>query len=319
MNLQDLFTEIAKARSESLSRDLGPYPKNNPTASDLSPCPRETSLAILHWQERPPFNVDIAARLEVGRDSEPQIVAKLIRCGILVVEQQSMYSLTNKAGRTILRGKIDGKVELPDRRRIPFDIKTMNPNAFNQTDTVDDLYAHPFFCKWPKQVLAYEYMNNIETGFLLLDNLLGQWKFIEVPMDWNRMDSIIKQCEAAVDAVEAVMSGRQEEDVLPPYHPDPAVCMKCWAYKRLCTPPADFHGLSLMTDPEVEGLLDRRGELEASKKEYDKLDKIIKEKVKEKDGLLVGQWLIQGKFVKRDGYEVKAIEYWLPKITKAEV
>jgi hypothetical protein len=300
-----------------MSWDLGPFPRSNPTASDLSECARETALGILHWQERPPITPELRARFEVGNQVEPQVVAALLRYGLRVVEQQVQFEIKDRAGRVALRGKIDGKVEW-EGRRFPFDVKTVNPNAFAKLRTFEDVREHVFFGKWVRQLWAYEYLSDIETGFLLLDNLLGAWRLIEVPLDFSEMEQTLRRCETAVSAVDRIRLGAPEEEALPGYHDDPAVCRRCWAFGRLCNPPVEHHGLALLTDPQLEEDLDRRAELEPAHKEYERLDKACKEKVKGKDGLVIGPWLVQGKERSRDGYTVKPAKWWETKFTRVE-
>lgn len=319
MALEALFAAIEHARLAEMSRDLGPFPKNNPTASDLSQCPRETALAILHWQERPPITPELHARFEVGKQVEPQVVSALLRYGLAVVEQQVMFELKDSAGRLVMRGKIDGKVEWgAERKRYPFDVKSVNPNAFARLRTFEDVRDHVFFGKWARQLWAYEYGHDIETGFLLLDNLIGEWRLIEVPLDFGEMEGILRRCETAVAAVDRIRLGASEDEALPGYHDDPAVCRSCWAFGRVCNPPMEHQGLALMTDPEFEADLDRRGELQPAHKEYEALDKACKEKVKGKDGLVIGPWLVQGKEKKRVAHAVKESRYWETKFIRVE-
>jgi hypothetical protein len=66
-----------------------------------------------------------------------------------------------------------------------------------------------------------------------------------------------------------------------------------------------------MQDPELEAKLDRRGELELAAKEFEALDKEIKEGFKGRPGAVVGDWLIESK-----SYEMTAYE--IPKEIKAQ-
>jgi hypothetical protein len=139
----------------------------------------------------------------------------------------------------------------------------------------------------------------VDTGFLLMENLKGQWRFIEVPLDYTEMERIVADCEAAVQAVQAVQRGGVPEDqALPPYIEDTAVCRRCWAFGRLCTPPGLSVGeIPLLDDAELEAKLARRAELDEAAEEYETLDKEIKAAVRGRERLVVGDWLITGKEV----------------------
>ena len=318
MALTELFAEILDRRHTELTRRSAPWPRNQPVASDLGPCARETALSILHWQERPAFAPDLLARFEAGSDKETPVLRRLEEYGFPVVEQQRSFELKGRNGVVILRGKIDGKVKW-NGRLIPFDLKTLNPNIYPRLNTLADLEAHPFFSKWPRQLMAYEYLDNCDEGFLFLEDLQGHWKFVEVPLDYAKMERILAQCEAAVDAVSAIQrDGRSAADVLPPYHENPAVCRRCVWFGRVCTPPAEYHGLAMATDPELEAQLDRRAELESAAREYDALDKSLKDRVKGKDGLVVGNWLVQGKplSVNYKAQPARTVEQWRTTFTR---
>jgi hypothetical protein len=301
--LEPLFEKIHQLRSDEFQKRLKPYPRSNPIASDISKCARETALGVLHWQDRPAFSESLIARMEVGTQQENLAAAKLLTYGVRIVEQQQRFEHRDKAGRLILRGQIDGKVE-HEGKRIPFDYKTVNPMIFPRMNTVEDFLGHPFFSKYPKQLWTYELMNNIELGFLWLDNLMGEWKFIEVPFDYDGMEQVLKQCEAAVDAIEMVGAGIPETEALPPYHKDPSVCLKCWARGRVCNPPFfGSEGMQLIQDPELEQKLKRRAELDPMAVEYDRLDKdlkeVLKEAMKPEQVFIIGNWMVKAEEKKR--------------------
>jgi hypothetical protein len=293
--LGELFTAIESARQTALEKNGKPWPRTQPTASDLSPCAREMALGVLHWAERPGFDTKLLARFEAGSDKEPSVYRRLLEYGFTVVEAQRTFELKGKNGGIVLRGRIDGQLEWQGRR-YPFDIKTVDPLLFPKLQTLEAIRQHPFFSKWVRQIMAYCYMADVDTGFLLMENLKGQWRFIEVPLDYTEMERIVADCEAAVQAVRAIQSGGRGEEALPDYIEDTAVCRRCWAFGRLCTPPGLSVGeIPLLDDAELEAKLARRAELDEAAEEYETLDKEIKAAVRGRERLLIGDWLITGK------------------------
>ena len=247
--------------------------------------------------------------VEAGKEQENIAYAKMMRLGIEIVEQQRTFELHDKKCRLILRGHIDGKI-MVEGRALPFDLKTMHPNLFDRFDTVDDLMDDQFLSRYPKQLMAYEYMNNIDTGFLWIDNMLGKWKFIEVPMDWGLMEKILQQLEAAVEAVELINLRGEEETNLPPYHSNPSICLKCWAFKRVCTPPFFAgEGMRAINDPALADKIARRAFLDPAASEYDKLDKEVKEilkaAMKPMDNWIIGDYLVSA-YDQKVHYKAKA-------------
>ncbi|MDP3937579.1 MAG: hypothetical protein Q8R92_05520, partial [Deltaproteobacteria bacterium] len=296
MTAAELCAAITDRRQKALEARISPYPRNNPIASDLGPCGRETALAILHWKERPLFGADLKARFERGTTIEDLVVNELGALGFSVRVDRKPFEIKDKAGRVVLRGRLDGFVT-HERQEYPFECKSLDPLVYRRIHTVEDFEAFTWAAKYPRQLQAYLYANNFEEGFFLLDDCMGHWKLLPVTLDLDATETILRQCEMAVDAVDRIRNGDPEESALPEYHRDPTVCRRCWAFGRLCAPPAEYHGLTLVEDGELEARLDRRAELEAPHREYEALDKMAKEAVKERDGLLVGGWLVQGKLV----------------------
>ena len=117
----------------------------------------------------------------------------------------------------------------------------------------------------------------------------------------------------------------KEKGTLPDYASDPAVCLKCWAFKRLCAPPffATGAGLKVIEDSELEAKLDLLAELKPQASSYAKLDKEVKELFKEQDGLVVGKWLVTGETATRSmkaqpAKEAQTITYWKTTVEKIE-
>lgn len=313
--VQALCDEILRRRQESLERRIEKYPRTNPIASDIGDCCREMVLSILHWQDRDLPSAELKARFERGNLVEDTVMRELSSLGISVRVERQPFEIRDKKMRLILRGKVDGFVRWQDAD-YPMEVKSLDPNVFRQVESVEDFQRWTWASKYPRQLQAYLYANNLEEGFFLLDDCMGHWKLIPVKLDFAEMEQILQRCEQAVECVEAIRAVPDEILLLPGYHKDPAVCRRCWAFGRVCTPPAEYHGLVMADDPEFEQALDRRGELQTAHKEYESLDKAIKERVKGQDGVVVGAWLIQGKEIPRKGYTVQDTKYWQTKITK---
>lgn len=306
--VEEIIKEIQTRRTEFYSRDTKPRPRNNPIASDLGPCTREMALSIFHWDQRPAFDADTKARLQRGSLIEDAALGELRTLGISARVDRKPFEIKDKQGRIVLRGRVDGFME-HKRKEYPFEIKSMMPFIFQKIDTLEDFNRYWWTAKYPRQVQAYLYANNLEEGFFLLDDLAGHWKLIPIRLDLEEMEKILQQCESTVDHL--------AKKTLPDFHTDPSVCAKCWARGRVCDPPAmRGEGLQLIPDPELEAKLNRRAELDPAATEYDALDKDIKKSIKGKTNLIVGDWFITGEEKDRKGYEVKASKYWQSKIEK---
>lgn len=313
MTVEQLCEEIAQKRAERYKRDLGPWPKNNMTASDISECPRESVFAVTNWQDRPAFDPELKMRLERGNKIEDLVMAELQALGYRVRVERKPFEIKDKHGRLVCRGKVDGFVDPPDSRTdVPFEGKSLHPNVYARIDRQEDFDRYLFFKKYPKQLQTYLLANNLEEGFWILDDCLGHWKLIPCRLDYERMDKVLQHLELVAEHL--------AKKTLPDYHGDPAVCLKCWAYGRVCNPPffATGEGLRLINDPEVETKLKRLDEIRPIHREFDNLNDEVKELFKNKTNLIVGDWLIRGeeKIRKEKARAARESTYWRMTIEK---
>jgi hypothetical protein len=74
--------------------------------------------------------------------------------------------------------------------------------------------------------------------------------------------------------------------------------------------------MEFLEDQKMCELLERRDQLEAAKKEYDEVDKLLKNAFNNREKLTIGDWMVIGKWIERKGYTVQDTKYITYKITK---
>lgn len=306
--IERMIELILERRQSALRSRIEAYPRSNPVASDIGACEREMVLAMTHWQERPIVGPDLKARFERGNLLENAVIRELEDMGFTVRVDRKSFEIKDRKGRVILRGKLDGFIEHTrakrgEQRYFPFEVKSLDPNIFRTIQTVEDFRRYPFTAKYERQLQSYLLSENLECGFFLLDDCLGHWKLIAVQLDYELAEDILRRCEQAVE--------HRDAGTLPDYIRDSAVCNRCWAFGRACIPPMDYLGLQTIDDEELAGKLDRRAELREVHLEYERIDKEVKEVLKNKTNLVVGNWLIGGKTIKHKGKKAQPPgEYW---------
>ena len=211
MAVADLIREIEARRQDALDRKNERYPKNNPTASDLSPCARETALAILHWQDRPIYPLDLIARFERGKMIEDSAIRELSALGFYARVERQPFEIKGRDGALLMRGKIDGFIEY-ERHDYPMEIKSLDPLVYRGINALSDFSRFGTLAKYPRQITSYLYANSLSEGFFLLDDCMGHWKLIPMLLNYDDMEAVLAQCEAAVRAVAAVRLGASEEE-----------------------------------------------------------------------------------------------------------
>lgn len=311
MVAQELLQEIIGRRERRLLKEAKVYPKSHPTASSLEECSRRMVYEITHWQLRPPFEPFVQARMEEGKKQENRVIQELLDLGFTITENNPPpFEIRDKQGRLILRGMIDGKCLWQDKK-VPFEIKSVDKNIFAALEDVSDFNKYFWMRKYILQMTAYLYANNEEEGLFILVDMAGHWKIFIATLDYEVMEKILQQCEYVVDCV--------EKGTLPDFCQDVSVCRKCWALGRICTPPLEAkEGLQVIDDPEIEFNLAKRQELQPQAKEYEALDKRLKEYFKNKLHSVCGDFEIIGqeRIMKLKPQEAKEIKFWVTKIEK---
>lgn len=306
ISVEELCREIEARRRAKYQAKTKPYPRSNPIASDISDCMRETVLGITHWQDRPEFPVEAIQRMERGNQIENWMIRELMELGYNVRVDQQPFELKDKKGRVISRGKVDGFIQT-GRRVFPLECKSMMPTIYAQINTQEDFDRYTFFRKYPRQLQSYLLANNLDQGFWIVDDLAGHWKLIPCHLDFGRAEKILQHVEGAV---EHLVNG-----TLPDFHKDASVCLKCWAFKRVCTPPiAAGEGMQVIDDPELGLKLARIKELEEAHREYERYDKevkkVFKATMKANQTFIIGDFMVSSSEEhERKGYEVKATKY----------
>lgn len=276
--------------------------------SDIGECDREIYYQIVNWADRPPKDPEVQARLNEGIEEHKKARRELLEDGFDVVEGERPFDLRGRNGQIIIVGHIDGKIR-EEGVRLPFEVKSLNPNMFAQINCIEDFNKYLWARKFPRQVQSYQFGENMEEGIFILSDCLGHKKYFPLQLDYDQMEKILQRCEYVMDCV--------EKKTPPPFHKDYSVCRRCWALGRVCAPDIQFkEGIEIIDDPGIELELKRREELKPSKEEYGALDKHVKDYFKNRPEVIVGDFHITGKEVIRHlkATEEKDIKSWQTKI-----
>jgi hypothetical protein len=248
-------------------------------------------LKILH-------DIGLQRIFDEGNLHEDALMREMQDAGLRVIEQQRAYEWK----KFQLTGRIDGKLPV-DSSRIPLEIKSSSPNVFaaiRELAPIDMLKSKfSWIRKYPAQMLLYMLMEGAEYGLMVFKNKTTGEKAQKV---FRLEGELLEYAESILKKLEAVNAHVAEGTC-----PDAALivdCKGCAFCKTACFPGADYGpGIDIMQDPDLEAKLDRRGELEPAAKEFDALDKEVKDVVKGQSAV-VGNWLIESKECTRKNYEI---------------
>ena len=136
-------------------------------------------------------------------------------------------------------------------------------------------------------------------GFLLLDRSgLPLLLPVELDAHLDQMEAFLTKAERVLDHVEA--------GTLPDYLDDAAECHRCPWYGHTCNPPLSATAATVLTDPELEALLERREVIKAVGKEYLDLDSRVKDKLRGIESGIAGKFQILGKWGKQSRLDLPA-------------
>jgi len=317
--------DLRKRLLKVMEADREPRPCHANRASSVgTDCVRRLFYDRTAWQTALLPDVGLLQIFAEGDAQEDTAVAALQRMGFRIVEQQRPFWLADLQ----LSGHIDGKMvprpelfapdELDDWPRdaatgdfavVPFDVKSMSPWLYAGVNSVEDFTRsdHAWHRGYVDQMTCYLRMDESFHGLLVPKNkialdLKGTW----VTYDEERFARI----EAKLREVNRAVASGEAPDRL-----ESGECRRC-SHMLDCKPTicSDSPGLSIEQNAEIEELLRRYFALKEGQAEYNAVDKRLKELLEGKVAI-VGDWLVEGKWIERAGYQVKDTRFWQRKVT----
>jgi CRISPR/Cas system-associated exonuclease Cas4 (RecB family) len=236
---------------------------------------------------------------------EEAALKEIQEAGYTVLEQQRPYTWS----RLQLTGHIDGKI-LVGKKAYPIEIKTINPYDFEKINSVEDLLSSEKFWlrKYPAQLTLYMLLSEEETALLYLKNALT-WepKSIWITLDYDFADELVRKLEDVNKHV--------RDNTVPEGINDADICPDC-PFFHICLPEIKGEGLPIQDDQDLIAILEEWESLRPAYTRYQQLDAILKQRLEGVERLMVGNWLITGRWLERKGYVVEPGRYWQRKIRK---
>ena len=176
-----LAFDIQEKRKQSLRKKISAYPRATSILSDIGECDRQMVYSITNWKDKPLHDEELQARFNAGNLQEREMYSELQSLGFDLQAGQEVVEIKNRAGETIARGKIDGKIRYQNIK-VPFEIKSMNPMVYDNVDDIEDFKKKPYLRKYLRQIQMYLFGNNCEEGLLFCTDCLGHWKIFVITL-----------------------------------------------------------------------------------------------------------------------------------------
>jgi hypothetical protein len=144
------------------------------------------------------------------------------------------------------------------------DGKSCSENAYRRWTDLESLRKSPYAYKYSPQVQIYNFANNYECGGLLFYNKTNpyhDWKLIDVPVDFEYVESVLQKCDRVNKAI--------KDEVKPPRICEPFWCKAC-PFESICLPELESEGGKCVFNEsaELEQLVGRLMELKPLFTEY---------------------------------------------------
>lgn len=239
-----------------------------------------------------------------GNDQEPGVKRYLSELGFEVLTPELTARWQGISCKP--DGIIDGRL---------IEIKTVSENAWDSLNEPKDFLESRYHKNWYAQIQMGMLLFDREHGlFILKRKAAKQIKVIEIDLDYTYAEGLLKKAEAVNEAVKK----NEPPDYL---QNNPVECKRCPFFGKTCNPPLDFGRTAVIDDDELERKLNIREELSGAKAEYDKLDKEVKERLREIPAAICGDYAITGKEGVRKYAEQKAreVKTWQTKIERISI
>ncbi|NQY73791.1 MAG: hypothetical protein HRT90_03415 [Candidatus Margulisbacteria bacterium] len=283
--------------------------KSNRASQMGDSCLRKLVYYRTSWNKMLPHSVDLQYIFDEGNEQEINLTIELQKA----FRKNKMQFISQQQGihinGTEISGRIDGKIVYKNQY-FPTDIKSCNPNVWENLRCTEDFEKYSWTKKYPAQLLIYMYADNEEGGIFLLKNKsTGKIKqFNMILSHWlDYVEELLQK--------DKQISEHLERNTLPDKMNDPEICKEC-PFQHICAPDLNYEGIDFENNPELESNLKQLMHLKPMVSEYNKLDSKIKPLVKGRS-FNCGNYLIEGKWVvkKSPARQAQEIKYWQKDIT----
>lgn len=306
------FPSVVESVIEAKKKKRKIYPCHTNRASEIGhECEKYLVLNRTRWQEKLMYKVGAQFIFDHGNYIEKEAIDELEAGGNEVIEQQRPFEIEGKGSK--ITGHIDSRVKVKaDGKIYVCEIKGLSPFDWEKLNTVDDFFnsTKPWIKKYPAQLTSYMKGTDTSAGFFYIKNKMApnMPKEIWMSFDSTYMDELFEKAKRVDD--------HARNGTLPEPIPFGKACNYC-NFSHICLPNKDYgEGVEIINDSELEDLLDRMAEIKPSYSEYSKINKLVKEKVKDRPYLKCGQWIIEGEMRQRKGFTVDPSEHWSSKFKK---
>jgi CRISPR/Cas system-associated exonuclease Cas4 (RecB family) len=256
------------------------------------------------------YTPEVVMRLEDGNRHEKWMVIDLQEMNFDIINQQRPIDDHPELKKRNITGHIEFQIRTGKELR-PCEIKSMTTHSENSINTVEDFDINWYYRHYPDQAQIYLFgLNAREMTYIIKNKNNSKPNMFDLPLDMDR----VKYNLDKADLINSCVKAKE-----PP--PRQSWCEECagCAFLQHCLPDIKGDGkLISIEEPEasVIDLLERKAALSESHKEYERINKLLKEYWKSRlpEGqelqiIIMGTYKVEIKRVQRKENTVKASSY----------
>ncbi len=300
MQTFDIITPVYEQKKKRIKL----YPQHVNRASQAGhPCERYLVFCRTKWEERLLHDVGLEFIFEGGNMIEKMVERELEDAGFTIIEQQKPFAWKEFE----LTGHLDFKI-LNNGETYPVEVKGLNMFDFDKLDCIEDFFRSKkvWIKGYPAQLALYMLMDNKQLGVFYIKRTPGfRPKAIWLHLDYTFAEDILKKLER--------INKHVKEDTIPEPIKDYDICKYC-GFLHICFP--DFVGkeIEIIDEIEIEEAIRKTEELKPAYREYNNQLKAWKQALTEREKVIVGPYLVLGKWVDKKAYSVPESRYWGSKV-----
>jgi len=257
------------------------------------PCVRYLVYKRTRGEEAVPVSTDLQSLFDEGNAQEESTISKIKTLGYKYERSQESFGFKDLE----IRGKIDGvAIKVVGGKIVgkwASEIKKVSAYAWDSINVWEDLLKNWWQAKYVTQLqLAILHVSTKEgfddSGvFFLKHTEKNLVKPISMPMRQDIIDAAFDKARSVNAHMKSGTDPERCDYTL-------GICEKC-EFNAICGPESQFLAGENITSQEFIGKLRRRETLHEESKEFDRLDKDIKETLRGKTYALAGPFRITGK------------------------
>lgn len=287
-------TDFLTQQEQELASRVKNYKAMSNNVSAIGhPCTRYLVYKRTEGDKADPYSPDLQALFDEGNTQEQTTVAKIKELGYKHERSQEAIEIPDLQ----IRGKIDGVVMQVAAGKIvgkwACEIKKVNEYVYDKMHVWEDLYDSPWHYRWLVQLqLAIFHVSKKpgfdDTGVIFLKNTAKNLvKPISVPMNQQIIEEAFTKARAINTHIAAGTVPDRCAYTL-------GLCQGC-EFRRICAPDEPFMAGENIEDPAFVEKLRRREKLADDAKEFNSLDRDVKDILRGKVYAVAGPFRITGR------------------------